>query len=253
MVSKSATSLRRAQKKLSNVFTYIERGIASRYFLWFVFGYFILQALFFAIFVKFDIPPDENYHYTYIKLFADNFPSPFLSSQGDNFILREAVRNPFFLYHYILSLPYFFVRGFADAYVFLRIVNIFMGVGSLALIVAIARRLRLSPLVTNLSVFMTVCTLMFSFLFGSINYDTLYVLLTLSSILLLLRLLEKINMRDVLLLVNILLAGSLVKINFLPQVFIVGVVLLLKYRTNLRKSFSTMLSTYKTHKRMNIV
>ncbi len=253
MASTSATILSRAQRKLSRIFVFVEQVIASRYFLWFVFAYFVVQALFFAIFVKFDIPPDENYHYTYIKLFADNFPSPFLSNQGDNFILREAVRNPFFLYHYLLSLPYFFIRGFADAYVFLRIVNIFIGLGSLALVIAIAKRMRLSPLVTNLGVFMTVCTLMFSFLFGSINYDTLYILLTLSSLVLLLRLIEKITLRDTLLLVNVMLLGSMVKINFLPQILIVSLVLFLKYKGALRKSFSTMLSTFSTHKRLNIL
>lgn len=252
MPSLRATLLSRVQNKTNKVFAVVERGISSRYFLWLVFVYFVLQALFFAVFVKFDIPPDENYHYTYIKLFAENFPSPFLSSQGDNFILREAVRNPFFLYHYLLSLPYFFVKGFSDAYIFLRIINVFLGVGSLALIVAIAKRMRLTPLVTNLGVFMTACTLMFAFLFGSINYDTLYVLLTLSSILLLLRLLEKLTMRDSLLLVNTLLAGSLVKINFLPQIFVIGIILLFRYRKKLRENFSSILSTYSKHKRVNI-
>ncbi len=253
MASTSATLLGRAQNKLGKVFAQVERIVASRYFLWLVFAYFAVQALFFAIFVHFDIPPDENYHYTYIKLFADNFPSPFLSNQGDNYILREAVRNPFFLYHYLLSIPYFFVKGFADAYVFLRIINIFFGLGSLALIVAIAKRMRLSAVVTNLGVFMTVCTLMFSFLFGSINYDTLYILLTLASILLLLRLIEKVTTYNVLLLINVLLAGSLVKINFLPQVFIVSLILLHNYRKHLSKSFSAMMRTYSSQKRMNML
>ncbi len=216
-------------KKFENASKLVLDAVASSWFLKLTFAWFILQAIFFAATTRYGLPPDEVYHFTYIKLFAENFPSPFLTNQGGYDVLLEATRNPFFLYHYLLSFPYLLVSSLDNSFIFLRFINILFGIGSLYLVYKIAVLSKLPALITNISIFMLCSTLMFVFLSGSISYDNLFVLLSLCGIFVMLKLLKKVSAKNILALTAIIVAGSLVKINFLPMAFVLVAIFAYKY------------------------
>lgn len=223
----------------------IIRFIASSWFLRLTFAWFIIQAVYFAITTRYGLPPDENYHLSYIQLFADNSPSPFLSGQGDYFILREAVRNPFFLYHYLLSFPYLIFKDLLEPTLVLRLINVGLGIASLYIIKKLAELIKVTPFVRNITIFMLSNTLMFVFLFGSVNYDNLFIFLSIAGVYVLLLIRRNLSAKRLLVFVAIILAGLLVKINFLPIAFILSMIaafILIRSRVNivdrLRKSFA---------------
>lgn len=226
--------------------------VSSTTFLRLTFLWFIIQAVYFAVSVRYGLPPDENYHYSYIQLFAQHFPSPFLPNQGSYNVLIESVHNPFFLYHYLLSLPYFLFKNFDNAYIILRLINVAMGVGSLYLIYKIAKLVKVSALVRNLTIFMLSSTLMFVFLAGAINYDNLAILLSLASVYLLLKLLKKITARELLFFPAALLGGLMVKITFLPLAFIVFVLLLGKYFRRLPAVYLAFKKSFSVGRKLNM-
>ncbi len=227
--------------------------LSSNLFLKLVFLWFLVQAVYFAVTVRYGLPPDENYHYTYILLFAHHFPSPFLHDQGGYNVLIEAVRNPFFLYHYLLSFPFMLFRHLPDSYIYLRLVNVALGTGSLWLVYKIAETIKVSALIRNLSLFMLSNTLMFVFLSAAINYDNLSIFLSLASVYLLLKLWHRITARDVLLFAVTLLSGAMVKINFLPLAFILLALLLFRYRRKLPAVYASFKSTFLTYRKLNLV
>jgi len=208
----------------------------------------VLQAVFFAFTTRLGLPPDETYHLSYIKLFSENNFSPFLSNQEGYFSLGEAVRTPFFLYHYLLSFPY----SLSDNFVFMRLINVALGVGSLVLVALIAGELKVPKLVRNLSIFMAANTLMLVFLAGSVSYDNLFIVLSLSSILLAIRLFNKITATHLLLLVACLAAGSLVKINFLPLAAALMIILAVRYHQSYKSVWAAFQKTFAAHRRVNM-
>jgi hypothetical protein len=194
--------------------------ISSKLFLKLVFFWFVIQALYMAISTKIGIPPDENYHISFIRLYAERSLDPWLSSQNGFYELGEVVKTPFFLYHYLLSLPFRLFSSWEYAVFILRFVNILLGFLSLNLVVRIGRFLKLSPLVINTSLFMMSNTIMFVFLSASVNYDNLFIVLSLLTVLLSLIFLKKPNIKLLIILVITVLAGMLVKISFLPVVIL---------------------------------
>jgi hypothetical protein len=225
--------------------------LSSDTFLKITFAWFIIQAIYFAACIVFRLPPDETYHYNFIQLFAQHTPSPFLPDQGNFVRLSESVRNPFFIYHYLLSFPYLLIQGWDHAYLLLRGLNIGLGVGSLYFTYRIANLLKVSALVRNLSIFMLANTLMFVFLAGSINYDNLFILVSLATIFLFIKLYKQFSVTTTLLLVSCLLGGSMVKVNFLPIAFFVVIVLVARYFREVPKILSTFVPTFLKAKRLN--
>lgn len=225
--------------------------VSSNLFLKLTFLWFIVQAIYFAFSVKFGIPPDEDYHLTFIRLFAQHSPSPFLSDSGIPGVLLEVARNPFFLYHYLLSFPYLIIRHLPQPYVWLRMINVLLGTGSLYLVNRIASQLKVSTLVRNLSIFMLANTLMFVFLSASINYDNLFIPLCLASVYLLLRLFDKVTARDSLMFLAVTLAGLMVKISFLPMAAVVLALLAAKHWRHLPAVLTSFKKTFRQSVRLN--
>ncbi len=226
--------------------------VSSATFLKLAFAWFILQAIFFAFTTRVGLPPDENYHVAFIGLFTDNNFSPVVTNQGDYLALGDVVRTPFFLYHWLLSPIYGLFGGGDNAVVALRIINLLIGVGSLYLVYKIAGELKLSKLVRNLSIFMLSGTLMFAFIAASVSYDNLFIFLSLAAILLLIRLLAKISARDLLLLAVVLVAGLMVKLNFLALAFAVLAVLAAKLFAGRKTLIKTFVKSFAAGKRLNI-
>jgi hypothetical protein len=226
--------------------------IASSYFLKLVFAWFVIQAIFFAITVTFAIPPDERFHYDSIRLFAANFPSPIISSQEGFYSLGESVRNPFFLYYYLMSAPYLLTEFLGNySYIALRLVNVGLGITTLYLLVKLARLVNITPFATNIALFALSSTVMFTFLFSSISYDNLFILLTVLALFLTLKFSKTYDSRLLFALVGILLLGILVKVTFIPVAALIALTLGITSVGHFRKKLQKVLSSFKNHRRIN--
>lgn len=241
--------------RLPSIFTQIYQSlpafIGSNTFLILVYCWFATQAIYMAFSTGYGIPPDEVYHFSFIKLFASNGWSPFLHNEQGYFFLGEVIKTPFFLYHYMLSIPLHFFISSSHAFIYTRLINILFGLFSLIIANRIATQLKIPPTVKNLSLFMLVNTLMFVFLSASVNYDNLFVLFSLASISVLLDLIDEFNMTSLLLLLNILVLGLLIKVSFIPMAISVGFIFLLKYTPWSLPSEITWKS-WRTNKMVNV-
>lgn len=214
------------QNVLQNVARKVISIVGSKYFLWGIFAWFVFQGIYMIFNTNFGISPDEHYHYGYIQAFADNGFSPFFGKQEKYFKLGQIQHNPYFLYHYFMSIPYHLFQGQSDSFRILRLLNLPLGCGSLYVTYLLGRELGIKPLAVNVAIFVTSNTLMFVFLSSSINYDNLMILLSLLAILFLLRLWKNFHIKTYLLFLITLLAGSLTKMSFLP-ILVASVVLLI--------------------------
>lgn len=211
-----------------NIARQLIKIVESKYFLVGIFIWFVIQGIYMAFTTKFAIPPDERYHFVFIKACADNGLSPFFGKQDGFFTLGEIQHNPYFLYHYLLSIPYHLFEGQSDSFRILRLLNIPLGCGSLFVTYLIAKELDIKPFARNVAIFIFGNTLMFVFLSASINYDNLMNLLSLSAILLMLRLWKQFNAITYLSFLVVLLAGMLTKMSFLPVLVACVALLLLR-------------------------
>ncbi len=198
--------------------------VSSRVFLLITFLWFVVQSTLIAFITKFGLPPDEVYHYNFIQLFTENGWLPFLKGQEGYYHLGEVVKTPFFLYHYLLSIPNHLFIQTGHSVLLLRLTNVLLGVASLYLAYRIAVNAKLSKLAVNLSVFMFANTIMFVFLSASINYDNLFLALSLSCLLLVLRIIKKPSIVDTSVLILALLSGIFIKKNFIPVAIVLGTV-----------------------------
>lgn len=227
--------------------------ISSNTFLYLTILWFILQAVFFALSINFGLPPDETYHLAFIGLFSDNLPLPFLGvDKVDPIIYSATAKTPFFMYHYILAFPYSLLRDSEFAFVILRFINVCMGIMSLILVAKLANQLRVQKLARNITVFLLANTAMFVFMFSAISYDNLFVLLTISGVYIMVKLIEKITAKDLLLFMSILLLGCMVKINFLPIAFSLVMVLAWKYYNKITPSLAAFRNSFVKNKSTNI-
>jgi hypothetical protein len=226
--------------------------VSSNLFLKIAFGWFIVQGIFFVLTTRIGLPPDENYHVTFIRLFTENGFLPFVTNQADYLALGEIVRTPFFLYHYLFGFMAMLIGTGDTAVLFMRFVNLLIGVGSLVLVYRIALELKLSRLARNLTVWMLAGTLMFVFVSASVSYDNLFIFLSLASVWLLLKLLHKVTARQALLLLVTVAAGSLVKVNFLPIAVAVLVILTVRYRRSFKAVWADVASSFGRTRWLNI-
>lgn len=202
--------------------------LSSSFFLKLTFAWFVFQTLFMSLSTRLGVSPDETYHYGFARLLEKNGWLPFIHNQYGQYSLGEVKHTPFFLYHYLMSLPLHII-GSWHAVEILRLINIALAVWSLILIIKLARRLKVSPLVTNLSLFMLANTLMFVFLSSAINYDNLLIPLSLLSFILLFDFLDKPDLPSFVKLLAVCLAGAMTAINFLPILAAIVLVVLYKF------------------------
>ena len=210
-------SIKKASRDVYRILTNV---FSSKIFLYVTFGWFIVQAFYIALAVKFGIPPDESFHFNLIKLYSESGLSPILLDQVDYYFLGEVVKTPFFLYHWLLSIPFSLFADSQYAYLPLRIVNIALGVFSLMVIYKISDLLKVTPLVRNISLFMFANTLMFVFLSSAISYDNLFLLLSLGGIYLILQNRVNYSLSNILALFVVIATGLLTKVTFIPLALI---------------------------------
>lgn len=212
----------------------ITRFLASERCFYIVIGIFVIQALWFAATARYPMAFDEDFHFGLIKLHATQW-LPFFTHQPPNAAaLGPVVRDPSYLYHFLMSIPY---RGISAVtsnqtaqIITLRILNIAMFVGSLILFRRLLRRLGGSLALSNTVILLFALVPIVPFLAAHINYDNLFILLTVWCLLAVFDWLDDIAahhmsaMRTAILL-SLLLLASLVKYAFLPIAAGIGVIM----------------------------
>jgi hypothetical protein len=215
--------------------------IRSDGFFWVIVGVLIFQAAWLALTARFPMAFDENFHFGIIQLFAHQWGPFFSSAPPNSGQYGDLVRNPSYLYQYLMSFPYRLIAHFIHQesiqIILLRFINIGLFALGLAAFRRFLRHLNVSSGIVNISLLMLVLVPVVPFLAGQINYDNLIFLIIPVVGLLTLSCRQKLQAsgafppKELILLASLCLLGSLVKYAFLPIVlalFIYLVVALLR-------------------------
>lgn len=148
--------------------------VASRPFLFLVIGLAVFQGLWFALTFK-PILFDELRHLQFITFYS-HLASPFVGTQTpDMDVMGQVVREPSYLYYYIMSL---FMRVFEAVVhnyelqvILLRIVNIGLFVLSMLLFRKLLREQKVSAVVANLTLLAFLLIPSVGAMIGAVTYD----------------------------------------------------------------------------------
>lgn len=207
----------------------VKKGLAfvrSGKFFWLIVVLLVLQAIWFALTLRYPMAFDENFHFGIIKLYSHQWSPYFAHEPTNSSAYGDLVRNSSFLYHYLMSFPYRFFALFTSnetaQIIFLRLVNIGLFAGGLIFFRQVLRRLHISDAITNVSLFMLVLIPVVPFLAATINYDNLMFLVIPLITWLTLRCVEilrsdhKLSATHLAFLLTSCLLASLIKYAFLP-------------------------------------
>lgn len=200
----------------------------------------VLQAAWIAFTARYPQAFDENYHFGLIQLHAQQW-IPFFTQQPDGpAVYGSIVREPSYLFHYLLSVPYRLLAEvtstIAAQVIVLRFINIGIFVAGLFVYRRLFDELRISVALRNVVLAVFVLLPVVPLLAGQINYDNMMFLLSGLLFMYVARYIQFMRGRkptaplvSVKLLLQILLVGaigSIVKFAFAP-IFLAAVVILL--------------------------
>jgi hypothetical protein len=223
------------RQKISAFAAGVRRFLESRLCWRLVLGLFAFEALWFVFSARYPMAFDENYHFGLIKLHAEQW-LPYFSAQPDGANVYGAiVRDPSYLYHWLMSYPYRFTVLFTHSetvqIIVLRLINVALFGLGVVLTRKIVRSLGVSRALANSLFAVFILIPVVPFLAATINYDNLFFVTIAVTILLAIRLhagfiQKKVDATSLLYLAAMMLFATLVKYPFLP-VFAVTVVFIL--------------------------
>jgi len=200
-----------------------------------VMGLFLLEALWFVCSARYPMAFDENYHFGLIQLHAQQW-LPFFTTQPNNASAYGAiVRDPSYLYHWLMSFPYRLIslctHNLVAQVIFLRLINVGLFASGIVLYRRVIRQLGVSAGLSNSLFAVFILIPVVPFLAAHINYDNLLFVAMPLTALLALRLVghlkaKRVDAATVLALFVVLLLSSLVKYAFLPVLAITVLFLL---------------------------
>lgn len=214
-----------ASKKTGPLISKILIVLNSKRFFWAIVGLLVLQAIWIALTARYPMAFDEDVWLGSIKLYAERL-SPFWSEQpagGDAF--GAIVRDPSYLYHYLMSFPYRLFLAITDSQTWtvllLRGINIGLFAWGLTLYRRLLLKTEASQALVNFCLLVFVLVPIVPQLAGQINWDNLILPLTALTLLWAIKLEASFKARQLdtltlLQLVALLLFASLVKFAFLP-------------------------------------
>jgi hypothetical protein len=157
------------------------RILGSKKFLWFVLLLFSLQAVWVALTGRYPQAFDEQTHFGITRLYANQW-WPFFAHQPPHAgLYGDVVRNPSFLFYFLLSFPYRLIRLFTDnqmlQIIMLRFINIGLAAAGLVVFRKVLLEMRLSRAKSNLALFLVTLLPFAVLLAAQISYDNLQFLL----------------------------------------------------------------------------
>lgn len=231
--------------------------IGSRPFFWGVLTLFIFQAIWIALTARYPMAFDEDFHLGVIRIYSHQL-SPFLASQPPGSeIFGALTRDPSYFYHYLMSFPYRWLTILTDSQTIqvlcLRILNVALFAAGLVLFRRLLLKSGASRSLVHVSLLVVVLFPIVPLVAGQINYDNLIMPMVALTLLLAIRVNNRLNNQKIDLtglswLAVICLLGTVVKYAFLPIVLAVALFLLVQaYRSfkHWTQLWSSLASSYK--------
>lgn len=202
----------------------LQQVLAHDRFFYGVVGLLVLQAVWIALTGRYPMAYDEQNHLGIIRLYADHV-LPLWSSQPPGDAPFSAVsRDPSYLYHWLMSLPYHAIQPFLKTDVSQVLFYRFVSIGLFAAGLVLYRKLLLKTKASKalvhsvLAMFVLVPTV--PFLAGQMNYDNLLFLLVAILLLLTIAIIRdikagRLDVRRIILFTSLSLLTALVKFPFL--------------------------------------
>ncbi len=185
----------------------------------------MLETLWLVFSAQYPMAFDENYHFGLIRLHAEQW-TPFFTVQPHNASVYGAVvRDPSYLYHWLMSFPYRLIslctHNQTAQIIFLRLINVALFTYGIVLYRRIVRKIGVSRALTNALFAVFILIPVVPFLAAHINYDNMFFVAVPLTILLTLRLMDgfaykRIGALNLLALLAVLFLSSLIKYPFLP-------------------------------------
>src|SRR5260221_3428494 len=206
-----------------------------------------LQAVWFALSARYPMAFDENFHFGLIQLHTNQWLPFFTNQPAHADIYGPVARDPSYLYHFLLSVPYRLITLFtynqAVQVIILRFINIALALGAVILARRVLFRLGISRALSHASLLLFALVPIVPFLFAHINYDNLFFLVLIWTLLLTFDWLDalkrhQVSLSQTITLLSLLALGCLVKYPFLPVAVAIAVVMawrLFKVRGSLPK------------------
>ncbi|HRN90131.1 MAG TPA: hypothetical protein PK265_02245 [Candidatus Saccharibacteria bacterium] len=244
---------------IQNITKFTIKVLSSHKFIFVIIGLLVIQALWFAFTAQYPMAFDEQYHFGFIQIYANQW-LPFITSEPANTSAYGVlIHSNSYLFHYLMSFPYrifaFFVSDQVSQIIFLRVINVAMFAGGIALFGRLLNRFNVSRSLINFALLMMVLIPVVPFLAATINYDNLiflFVPIFVGAALTCAKSIldsNKIPSSSFIILLSIGFAGSLTKNAFLP-IFAGGIIYLLilwlrshtkrKIISSIGKSFSVL-------------
>jgi len=189
-----------------------------RLILFLLFGWYFFQMLYFALSIRPGISPDEMYHIELSRLHAER--NAIRLSDSPETYHYGSVSTQAYLYHLAMGkLLLVNVFDFNDV-LYLRFFNIAFSLITLWILLLLMREITPNRLIHFALLVVATNILMFVFRSAMVSYDNLTNLFAAASFLYLVRYYKHSHITDLLLLMLVLGAGSLVKYALLPLVII---------------------------------
>ena len=156
--------------------------LGSRKFFYAIIAFFVVETAWIAFSGRYPMAFDEDYHLGIIQLYAHQF-SPFFAHQPANADQYGAVvRDPSYLYHWLMSYPYRLIShitgNFPAQVISLRLISLTFFACGLAVYRRVLKFSKLSdPLINSVFLFM-ILTPNVPLAAAQINYDSLLILMT---------------------------------------------------------------------------
>ncbi len=240
---------------LKNAASRLLEALSSNKFLTVIYVWFLIQTIYIVINVKVGIPPDENWHLGLIQLYTRDGLDPAIQDQTGFFYLGEVTRGVGYYYHYLLSIvtrPLDAMFSYETVVSILRMINVFMGLGTLIIVSNLTTMLKFSKLVRNIVVFCLANTAMFVFLSGSVNYDNLLILVSVFSVYSLMKLIDRFSINNLLIFLAAVLFGLQVKFAYAPLALFLVLVLFFELAKNYKVYLKEVSRTIKKAERSSI-
>lgn len=217
----------------------ISRLLRSPRFFYVIIGLLVLQAAWIALTARYPQAFDENYHFGLIQLHAEQL-LPFFTYQPPGAEIHGAVvRDPSYLFHYLMTFPYHLLRLITDSetvqIIALRFLNIAIFVWGLFVYRKLFSEMGVARSIMHAVLLFFVLTPIVPLLAGHINYDNLMFALCALLFLYMVRYVKALQSPDLVLrgiplqvalqIILVGAVGSIVKFPFAPIFFAVLVVL----------------------------
>jgi len=190
-----------------------------------IFAWFFFQSIFFALNVRYQVPPDEGSQLVIAKLYNESNCLT-IENSPKTYWLGNVKTRP--LYPMIMGKLFLNINnifGISD-YIFLRIVNVILGIFFMFFSYLMIKEVTKNKLIQLTILIILSNLLMLVFLYGAMSHDNLINLIAVMSIYYMIRFIKTYNRFYLLMILSTMVIGSLTKISYLPLIVIELAILL---------------------------